>query len=151
MDSNLLTPSNPVFAGYAFYSCVLILKTMCMSYLTGVQRFRKKAFVNVEDAIAAGVDVKVDDQDVERCRRAHLNDLENITMFLITGIIYVLTDPNIVFALMLFRIYAVARILHTIVYAVVVVRQPARAICFNIGVFCNFIMIFSIFSSCVQL
>ncbi|CAH1408181.1 unnamed protein product [Nezara viridula] len=110
-----------------------------------------QAFVNVEDAIAAGVDIKMDDQDVERCRRAHLNDLENITMFLITGLIYVLTDPNIVFALMLFRIYAVARILHTIVYAVVVVRQPARAICFNIGVLCNFIMIFSIFSSCVQL
>lgn len=38
----LLRPDNPVFAGYAFYSCILIIKMFLMSYLTALQRFRKK-------------------------------------------------------------------------------------------------------------
>jgi len=38
----LLMKSNPVFECYAFYSCILILKMIMMSFLTVLQRFRKK-------------------------------------------------------------------------------------------------------------
>ena len=84
---------------------------------------------------------------VAACSRAHLNDLENIPIFLLTGVIFVLSDPDLVFALMLFRLYTLARIIHTIVYAVYVIRQPTRAIAFLVGVIINVIMIICIFIS----
>ena len=47
-------------------------------------------FANPEDAASAGPNVKVivGDPDVERVRRAHLNDLENIIPFTILVIIF---------------------------------------------------------------
>lgn len=67
---------------------------------------------------------------MERIRRAHLNDLENIIPFMIVALLYVLTNPNPMVAMMLIRIVAISRIAHTIVYAVYPVRQPARATCY---------------------
>lgn len=63
-------------------------------------------------------------------RRAHLNDLENVIPLIIMGFIYGLTDPNPSVAKNLIRIASVCRILHTIVYAVLVVPQPARLFVF---------------------
>lgn len=65
--------------------------------------------------------------------RAHLNDLENIPIFFVAAWLYLLTEPNAAFAAMLFRIYTIARFVHTLVYAVVVVPQPARGIAFFVG------------------
>lgn len=59
-----------------------------------------------------------------------MNDLENILPYLIIGLVYVLTNPNTTAAAWLFRIGATARIIHTIIYAIKPVPQPARAICF---------------------
>jgi glutathione S-transferase len=53
--------------------------------------------------------------EVERVRRAHLNDLENIPLFLIAALMYVMTEPNVTVALWLIRVAVVARFLHTIV------------------------------------
>ena len=55
------------------------------------------------------------DENVERVRRAHLNDLENIPALLIAGLFFVCTEPDVVLALWLFRIAVLARIGHTIV------------------------------------
>lgn len=151
MNFSLLSKGNAVFEGFAFYAAVLILKMMLMSFLTSIQRFRKKAFANPEDTVAHGVDVKQDDEDVERVRRAHLNDLENIPIFLLTGVLFVLSDPDLVFALMLFRLYTLTRIIHTIVYAIYVVRQPARGIAYLVGLVINIIMIIFVFINFHQL
>lgn len=151
MNFSLLSKGNAVFEGFAFYAAILILKMMLMSFLTSLQRFRKKAFANPEDTVAHGVDVKQDDEDVERVRRAHLNDLENIPIFLLTGVLFVLSDPDLVFALMLFRLYTLTRIIHTIVYAIYVVRQPARFIAYIVGVVINIIMIVFVFINFHQL
>lgn len=62
--------------------------------------------------------------------RAHRNDMENILPSLIVGLIYVLINPSQFLACTLFKMSAIARILHTIVYAVVKVPQPARALAF---------------------
>lgn len=67
---------------------------------------------------------------VERIRRAHLNDIENILPFMIVALLYTLTNPNVILAMMLIRVAALSRFCHTIVYAVYPVRQPARAICY---------------------
>lgn len=56
----------------------------------------------------------------------HLNDLENILPYMFVGLFYVLTNPAVPLATTLFKVAALARIVHTIVYTVIVVPQPAR-------------------------
>ena len=65
--------------------------------------------------------------------RAHLNDLENILPFLAIGFLYMLTGPTPLVAKILFAIVAVARIIHTFVYAIVIVPQPARGLAFGVA------------------
>lgn len=66
---------------------------------------------------------------------AHRNDLENILPGFLIGLVYVLINPAAGFATLLFRVAAIARIAHTIVYAIVVVPQPARVLSFAIHYF----------------
>ena len=82
--------------------------------------------------------------------RAHLNDLENIPIFLISGLLFVITKPNVIFALMMFRIYTLARIVYTIVYAIYVVRQPVRSGAFFIGLLVNVIMVITVLITFTQ-
>uniref|UniRef100_A0A1I8PH47 Microsomal glutathione S-transferase 1 n=1 Tax=Stomoxys calcitrans TaxID=35570 RepID=A0A1I8PH47_STOCA len=88
-------------------------------------------FANPEDCILTKKDkIAYDNPHIERVRRAHRNDMENILPFFTAGFFYVLTNPSALLAINLFRLVGVARIIHTIVYAVVVVPQPARGISF---------------------
>ncbi|KAM7347417.1 microsomal glutathione S-transferase-like isoform 2-T2 [Cochliomyia hominivorax] len=130
---DLLNFDNVVFKTYVFWSIVLVIKMLLMSPLTGIQRFKTKTFANPEDLLSKKDKVKFDDPDVERVRRAHRNDMENILPFLAVGFFYVLTNPATFLAVNLFRIVAIARIVHTLVYAVYVVPQPARAISFFVA------------------
>ncbi len=58
------------------------------------------------------------DPDVERIRRNHLNDLENIVPFVLVGLLYVGTNPDQDVALWHFRIFLASRVLHTLTYQV---------------------------------
>lgn len=69
---------------------------------------------------------------VERSRRAHRNDLENIVPYVLVSFVYTMTAPYPIVAINLFRVAAGARIWHTLAYAIWPVRQPARAIGFAI-------------------
>ncbi|KAL1454202.1 hypothetical protein WDU94_010480 [Cyamophila willieti] len=66
-------------------------------------------------------------------RRAHLNDLENIPTFLVICLVYIMTDPGTMVACWLIRTFTLVRYLHTFVYAIYVLPQPSRAICFITG------------------
>mgnify|MGYP003346307220 CR=1 FL=1 len=125
----ILSVDNELFRTYLFYGCILALKVLVMAPLTAVQRFKHKAFANPEDTVMHKVKPKTQD-NVERVRRAHLNDLENIPIFLMVSLAYILTNPAVWFATMLFRVFTLCRILHTVVYAIVVIPQPARALAF---------------------
>lgn len=81
------------------------------------------------------VAVRFGQPDVERSRRAHRNDLEYIPIHLIVGLLYVLTAPSATVAVWLFRVAGVFRLLHTVVYAMWVLPQPARGICFAVPCF----------------
>ncbi|XP_037938214.1 microsomal glutathione S-transferase 1 [Teleopsis dalmanni] len=129
----LLTLDNAVFNAYMFWSAVLVIKMLAMSPLTATQRFKTKTFANPEDLRSSKLKVKFDDPNVERVRRAHRNDLENILPFFVIGFLYVLTNPVAFVAINLFRAVAIARIAHTLVYAVHVVPQPARALAFMVA------------------
>merc|ERR1739838_390626 len=125
-------------------------KMVVMSLLTARQRFRTLTFIASEDVTDPGLQKKGAKvgvhEDVERVRRAHQNDLENIVPFLILGLIYIFTNPEIVTALLVFRVFVGARILHTIVY-LMIVPQPARALTFFAGVGVNLFMAYKMILS----
>ncbi|CAG9764984.1 unnamed protein product [Ceutorhynchus assimilis] len=124
----------PVFRTYFFYVGLLSLKLLGMSLLTGAKRFITKAYVNPEDAAGFKVKVKTH-EDVERVRRAHLNDLENIPVFFAVCFAYLTTNPSVFLASTLIRVFTLCRFIHTIVYAVVVIPQPARGLSWGIAFF----------------
>ena len=120
-----------LFASYAFYAGICVLKTLGMAALTVRQRLSNKNCISAEDAaLNPGSRVGVGlVEDVERVRRAHLNDMENIFPFLTLGFLYIFTGPALSTATTLFRVFTGARVAHTVVY-VWSVPQPARAIAF---------------------
>lgn len=100
-----------------------------------VERVRRQVSLNIE--------INFDNNSV--CYlfcRAHLNDMENILPYLSIGLFYVLTDPNPMVATILYRVATVARFLHTFVYAIYVVPQPARGLSFGIHFFITLYMAF---------
>lgn len=85
---NALSYDNVVFRVYITWGGLLLLKLMLMSFLTIFQRIRTGAVENPEDA-ANGENFEIKkDENVERVRRAHMNDLENIPPFLLAGLMY---------------------------------------------------------------
>ncbi|XP_072327829.1 microsomal glutathione S-transferase 1-like [Scyliorhinus torazame] len=129
---------NEVFLAYSTYSTIVLLKMLLMGPLTGYFRVTRKVFVNPEDARAHGA--KDDDArkylrtdpDVERVRRCHQNDLENIVPFIGIGVLYALSGPDLSTALLHFRIFAGSRILHSIAY-LLPLPQPSRGLCWLVG------------------
>jgi glutathione S-transferase len=53
---------------------------------------------------------------VERIRRIQLNDLENLPFFLVSGLLYVLTQPSLTMARIVLWGYAISRLLHFAAY-----------------------------------
>ncbi|XP_052060870.1 microsomal glutathione S-transferase 1-like [Mytilus californianus] len=134
--SDLLTFGNPVFGQFAFYSGIVICKTMAMSLLTSVNRMKNRAFANPEDFKLRGKPgdegKPVTNATVERIRRCHLNDLENVIPFVLIGLLYVCTKPDPSTALMHFRAFTGLRIFHTFAY-LLPLPQPSRALGFLLG------------------
>ncbi|KAI1232115.1 hypothetical protein IHE44_0007172 [Lamprotornis superbus] len=124
---------NEVFLSFTFYSTILILKMYVVAIITGQVRLRKKAFANPEDALRnGGLQFCREDPDVERCRRAHHNDMENIFPFLFLGAIYSLLDPSPTVARIHFLIFCVGRIIHTIAY-LLRLRAPTRSVAYSVA------------------
>ncbi|XP_061494465.1 microsomal glutathione S-transferase 1 [Rhineura floridana] len=137
-----------VLTAYARYAVILIVKMMLMSSITAFFRMKKKAFSNPEDAasVAKGENAKKylrTDPDVERVRRIHLNDLENIIPFLFIGFFYAFSGVSLSIALMHYRIFLGSRIFHTIAY-LVPLPQPCRGLAWTAGYFVTFSMIFKL-------
>ncbi|MEE6509006.1 hypothetical protein FKM82_023814 [Ascaphus truei] len=126
-----------VFRAFATYATVVLLKMMLMSLATAYFRLTRKVFANTEDAVihSKGGDIKKylrTDQDVERVRRCHLNDIENIIPFIGIGLLYALSNPDLFTALLHFRIFAGSRILHTVAY-LTPLPQPSRGLTWLAG------------------
>ncbi|KAM9218143.1 prostaglandin E synthase [Leptosomus discolor] len=124
---------NKVFMSFTFYSTILILKMYVVAIITGQVRLRKKAFANPEDALRnGGLQYYREDPDVERCRRAHRNDMENIFPFLFLGAVYSLLDPSPAVARIHFFIFCVGRIVHTIAY-LLQLKAPTRSVAYSVA------------------
>ena len=119
----VLSLHNPLFATYVIAACLLILKAISMSWLTVARMMQARGgFRSPEDLRRTPLNPAPDPQQlqpnesVDRIRRIHLNDLENIPFFLIAGFLYVLAGPSLLMARLLLYGYVVARLLHFIAY-----------------------------------
>uniref|UniRef100_A0A8C2D4X8 Prostaglandin E synthase n=1 Tax=Cyprinus carpio TaxID=7962 RepID=A0A8C2D4X8_CYPCA len=118
---------------FIFYSTLLILKMYIIAIITGQVRLRKKAFANPEDADRhGGVQFCRTDPYVERCRRAHVNDMENILPFLFLGAVYSMTGPSYAVARLHFLVFFLGRVLHSIAY-LLALKAPTRSFAYVIA------------------
>uniref|UniRef100_A0A8D2DFY2 Microsomal glutathione S-transferase 1 n=1 Tax=Sciurus vulgaris TaxID=55149 RepID=A0A8D2DFY2_SCIVU len=128
---------NEVLMAFASYTTIVLSKMMFMSTATAFYRLTRKVFANPEDCESFGKGesakkyLRTDDK-VERVRRAHLNDLENIVPFVGIGLLYSLSGPDLSTALLHFRLFVGARIYHTIAY-LTPLPQPNRAMAYFVG------------------
>ncbi|XP_070151218.1 microsomal glutathione S-transferase 1 [Polyergus mexicanus] len=135
--------SSELLQVFGFWGSILVLKMLAMLPLTGRQRFRKKIFLNEEDTtFLHGGKVSYNDPDVERVRRAHLNDLENILPWFVITYLWLGTGPSPWLAKMLIQTFVLARIFYTISY-VIMKQQPTRVIIFFVGFGITFYQAFS--------
>ncbi|XP_014239239.1 microsomal glutathione S-transferase 1-like [Cimex lectularius] len=127
---DLMTFDNPAFMFYVFSSAALVLKMLILTPLTARQRFKNKVFLSPEDtSLLKGSKVDVH-PDVERVRRAHRNDLENVVFFLSMAFCYILTNPTKWVAILVLAAFTVARFLHTFFY---LTAKTARMYAFAVG------------------
>ncbi|CAG9760287.1 unnamed protein product [Ceutorhynchus assimilis] len=132
--TSILSIENPQFSTYLIVASLLVLKMCFLTLLTIFQRQKNKVFISEEDTKVFPGTVGAN-PDVERVRRAFQNDLENIPAFLFISFAYLFVGvPNWVVHF-IFYLFLIARTLHSFVYAVYVIPQPARAICFIVGFF----------------
>ena len=118
-----LTLQNPVFATYVVAAAIMVLKAVSMSWLTVVRMLQVGGgYRSPEDLRRTPLnpnprpDQTGPNEAVDRIRRIHLNDLENIPFFVAAGFLYVLTDPPLVLAKALFYGYVVTRLFHFVAY-----------------------------------
>jgi glutathione S-transferase len=114
---------NPVFAAYAIAAALMTLKAIAMSWLTVLRMMQEKGgYRSPEDLRKTPLNPDprpeqlLPNERVERIRRIHLNDLENLPFFLAAGLLYVLTQPSPGLARVLFYGYAISRLLHFAAY-----------------------------------
>ncbi|XP_029024132.1 prostaglandin E synthase [Betta splendens] len=124
---------NEVFSCFLFYAVLLVIKMYVIAIITGQVRLRKKAFANPEDALRhGGLQYHREDPYVERCRRAHVNDMENILPFLFLGAIYSLTGPSLAVARLHFLVFFVGRVVHSVAY-LLALRAPTRSVAYSVA------------------
>ncbi|MCP4618799.1 MAG: MAPEG family protein [Bradyrhizobium sp.] len=118
-----LSLQNPVFATYVIAASIMILKAVAMSWLTVLRMMQEKGGYRApEDLRKTLLNPEPDpkqllpNERVERIRRIHLNDLENLPFFLVAGLLFVLTDPSLLLTRWLMYGYVVSRLLHFAAY-----------------------------------
>nr|XP_040053015.1 prostaglandin E synthase [Gasterosteus aculeatus aculeatus] len=125
--------TSEAFSCFLFYGVLLVVKMYILAIITGQVRLRKKAFANPEDALRhGGLQFHREDPYVERCRRAHVNDMENILPFLFLGAIYSMTGPCLAVARTHFLVFFVARCLHTVAY-LFGLKAPTRSLAYVVA------------------
>lgn len=113
----------PVMATYVISASIMLLKIMGQGWIT-VYRMLKigGGFLNPEDknkGLANPIPRpgQLDTNDyVERSRRMHRNDVENILPFLVAGLLFVLTNPTLMLAQLLLYGFVLTRAGHFVAY-----------------------------------
>ncbi len=136
---SLLSIENPVFVTYAIAAAIMILKIMGQGWMTVYRMLRSDSGLASPEDLRPGLINKnprpeqLDLNDyVDRSRRMHRNDLENIPAFLAAGLLFVTVNPALWLAQVLMYGFVIARLLHAAAY---ISRQSheVRATFYTIG------------------
>lgn len=134
---------NAAFAALVKYGGLVLLKTIAMSPITIFYRMKYKSFPSPEDAVVqAGEDKEMQrkllakNDEVERARSAHMNDIENVVPFVLLSLLFIGIQPDPSTASFLFKVFAGARVFHTVSY-LGKFRQPCRGLSFAVGMLVN--------------
>jgi glutathione S-transferase len=146
---------NPVFVTYMIASAIMILKLMGQGWMT-VYRMLKVdgGWASPEDLQPGLINrsprpEQLDSNDyVDRSRRMHRNDLENIPAFLACGLLFVVAGPSYLLANILMYSFVGARLVHTLAYATKQSHE-VRATLYTIGSVVVIIMVIYVLAAAV--
>ena len=134
----------PLLRFYALTAIILTLKMAAIGIVQGRARTGEKKFANPEDAKMFGAEVVPQEVPaVQRAANAWRNDLENIPIFLILALVYVMAGLSPTMFVIYCAVFVVARILHTIFYIKAI--QPWRTIVYSVGAVAMFALIIQLF------
>ncbi len=120
----MITIDNPVFCTYAIAASLMVLKIMGQGWMTVYRMIKSDSGLASPEDLQVGVlnkDPKPEQLEfndyVDRSRRMHRNDLENIPAFLAIGLIFVVVSPPLLAAQILMYGFVATRLIHSVVYA----------------------------------
>ena len=135
----MLDLTNPVFETYVIAAALMVLKIMGQGWMTVYRMMKSNSGLASPEDVQKGIlntDPRPEQLDlndyVDRSRRMHRNDLENIPGFLIAGLLFVVTDPSLLLAQLLMYGFVAARLAHFISYATKQTHE-VRATFYTIG------------------
>ena len=135
----ILSFENPVFCTYAIAAALMGLKIMLQGWITVAQMFKAGGgFLNPEDANKGPANPAPREgqlephENVQRSRRLHLNDLENIPAFWVVGFLFVLTNPGLLLTQIFMYGFVATRVLHFWAYSTAKSHE-VRATFFTFG------------------
>jgi uncharacterized MAPEG superfamily protein len=124
MTMELLTLENPVFTTYVIAAALMVLKVMGQGWMTVYRMMASNSgLVSPEDIQVGAINKSPDPKQLEindyvdRSRRMHRNDLENIPAFWAAGLLFVAVAPPLWLAQVLMYGFVAMRLIHAIVYA----------------------------------
>jgi glutathione S-transferase len=136
---NALTQQNPVFAAYMIAAAIMVLKIMGQGWVTVYRMLKSNSGLASPEDLRPGLINRAPSADqlavndyVDRSRRVHRNDLENIPAFLVCGLLFVITGPGLLLAQILFYGFVAARLMHTLAY-MTEQSHEVRATLYTIG------------------
>ena len=134
-----LTIENSVFVTYMIAASLMILKIMGQGWMTVFRMLASDSGLASPEDLQTGLinrnprPEQLDKNDyVDRSRRMHSNDLENIPAFLACGLLFVTAEPSVLLASILMYTFVGARLFHTLAYATKQTHE-VRATLYTIG------------------
>jgi len=120
----LLDFSNPAFQIYAICASLAVLKIMGQGWMTVYRLMKSNSGLASPEDLRPGPlnknprpeQLEISDY-VDRSRRMHRNDLENIPAFLAVGLLFAATEPPLPVAQIMMYGFVLARGFHTLAYA----------------------------------
>ena len=135
----VLSMENPVFVTYMIASAIMVLKIMGQGWMTVYRMLKSNTGLASPEDLQVGLinrnprPEQLEPNDyVERSRRIHRNDLENIPAFLACGLLFVVAAPSYLLANILMYTFVVSRLVHTAAYATKQSHE-VRATLYTIG------------------
>ena len=137
---------DPVMLTYIITAAIMVLKVMGQGWMTVYRMLKSDAgMVNPEDLQVGMVNKNPRPEQLEtneyvdRSRRMHRNDLENIPAFWAAGLVFVMIGPPLLLAQILMYGFVGARLAHALAYATARSHE-VRATFYSIGSICVIVM-----------